>query len=78
MEAIDDLNPNTVALMRGPVQYVAVEASNEPVNGRRLLPSSLKQIGPEVFVQYKDGQQTIFVPLRSIVNETYTSYFSKA
>ena len=77
-EAIDDLHPNTVALMRGPVQYVAIEASNERANGRRLLPTSLKQSGPEVFVQYDAGQQTAFVPLRSIVNETYTSYFSKA
>jgi len=77
-EAIDDVNPNTVALMRGPVQYVAIEASNEPVNGRRLFPSSLKQIGQEVFVQDKAGCHTVFVPLRSILNETYTSYFSKA
>ena len=77
-EAIDDLNPNTVALMRGPVQYVAVEASNERVNGRRLLPASLKRVGPETFVQDDAGRQTVFVPLRSIVNETYSSYFSKA
>jgi DUF1680 family protein len=77
-EPIDDLNPNTVALLRGPVQYVAIEASNERVNGRRVLPSSLKQIGPEIFVQADSGRQTVFVPLRSIVNETYTSYFSKA
>ncbi len=78
MEAVDDLNPNTVALMRGPVQYVAIEASSEHVNGRRLLPSSLKQVEPETFVQEYAGRQTVFVPLRSIVNETYTSYFSKA
>ena len=78
MEAIDDLNPNTVALMRGPVQYVAIEASNEHVNGRRLLPSRLKKVGPETFIQADAGRQTVFVPLRSIVNETYTSYFSKA
>ena len=77
-EAIDDLHSDTVALMRGPVQYVAVEASNERVNGRRLLPSSLKQIGPEAFVQDDAGHQTVFVPLHSIVNETYTSYFNKA
>ena len=77
-EAIDDLNPNTVALMRGPVQYVAIEASNERVNGRRLLPSSLKQISSETFVQDDAGRETVFVPLRSIVNETFSSYFSKA
>jgi uncharacterized protein len=77
-EPIDDLHPNTVALLRGPVQYVAVEASNERVNGRRLLPSSLKQIGAEAFVQNDAGRKTVFVPLRSVVNEIYTSYFNKA
>jgi hypothetical protein len=60
------------------VQYVAVEASNERVNGRRLLPSSLKQIGAEAFVQNDAGRKTVFVPLRSVVNEIYTSYFNKA
>ena len=77
-EAIDDLHPETVALMRGPVQYVAIEGSNERTNGRRLLPSSLEQVGREIYVQNDAGRQTIFVPLRSIVNESYTSYFSKA
>jgi len=77
-EPIDDRNPNTVALMRGPVQYVAIEASNERANARRLLPASLKLIAPQVFVQDDSGRQTVFVPLRAIVNETYTSYFSKA
>jgi hypothetical protein len=64
--------------MRGPVQYVAIGASNGRANGQRLLPSSLKQIGPELYVQNNDGRQTVFVPLRSIINETYTSYFTKA
>ncbi len=70
--------PFRVALMRGPVQYVAIEASNERVNGRRLLPSSLKQISPETFVQDDAGHETVFVPLPSVVNETFSSYFGKA
>lgn len=77
-EAIDDINPNIVALMRGPVQYVAIEVSNQLVNGERCLPSSFKQIGSETFIHESAGQQTVFVPLRSIVNESYTSYFNKA
>src|SRR5215469_3195459 len=77
-EAIDDLHPDTVALMRGPVQYVAIESSNERASARRLMPSNLKQIGPQAFIQNDAGRQTVFVPLHSIVNETYTSYFSKA
>lgn len=77
-EPIDDQNPNTVALLRGPVQYVAVESSNQSVNGRRLLPSSLRQVAPQAFIEDTAGLQTVFVPLYSIANETYTSYFSKA
>jgi len=77
-EAIDDLHPDTVALMRGPVQYVAIAPSHERVNGRRLMPLNLMQVGPEAFIQKQAGHQTVFVPLRSIINEAYTSYFSKA
>ncbi len=77
-EAIDDLHPDTVAFMRGPVQYVAIEASNEHRNGKRSLPSNPKQVAPDIFVQGDAGQEIVFVPLYSIVNETYTSYFSKA
>jgi hypothetical protein len=78
-EPIDDLHPETVALMRGPIQYVAIEASNQrPPNGHRLLPSQLKRIGPEAFIENDSSQQLVFVPLRSIINETYTSYFRRA
>lgn len=77
-EPIDDQNPNTVALLRGPVQYVAIESSNQAANGRRLLPSGLRQVAPQAFVEDYAGIQTVFVPLYTIANETYTSYFSKA
>lgn len=77
-EPIDDQNPNTVALLRGPVQYVAIEGSNHAANGRRLLPSGLRQVAPQLFTEDYAGIQTIFVPLYSITNEAYTSYFSKA
>jgi DUF1680 family protein len=78
IEAIDEQHPETVALMRGPVQYVAIEGSSEPTNGRRLLPASLKVAGVQTYVERYAGVETIFVPLHSITNETYTSYFSKA
>lgn len=78
MEAIDELHPDTVGLMRGPVQYVAIEPSNRAERSIRMLPSSLRQVGPEAFVEIDGGRQVVFVPLRAIVNETYTSYFSKA
>jgi DUF1680 family protein len=76
-ESIDDLNPNTVALLRGPIQYVAIENSKQPASDQRLLPSSLKQIDSQAFIASDAGRDRVFVPLYSIVNESYTSYFNK-
>jgi hypothetical protein len=77
-EPIDELHPDTVALLRGPVQYVAIDSSNQPTRERRLLPADLRKIGPETFVANYAEQEIVFVPLRVISNESYTSYFSKA
>ena len=77
-EAIDDQHPNTVSLMRGPVQYVALNPPPGLTNDRLPLPSSLKQSGPQTFVENYQGTQLIFVPLHTIQNQTYTSYFTKA
>ena len=77
-EAIDDLHPETVALLRGPVQYVALDGSNQPARGRRLVPAGLKQSGLQSFVESYAGKDVIFVPLYAVANGSYTSYFSKA
>ena len=81
-EAIDDLHPTTVALMRGPVQYVALnpqhDLNSEPFAGRIQLPSGLKQIAPQAFVENYAGNQIVFVPLHQVRDQTYTSYFSIA
>ncbi len=77
-EPIDELHPETVALMRGPVQYVALNPTVELSKERLSLPSSLKQIGPQAYTENYAGNQVVFVPLHHVQNETYTSYFSKA
>ena len=77
-EAIDDLHPETVALMRGPVQYVAVSPTAELSSERLTLPAGLKQTGPQSFVENYSGNDINFVPLHQIQNDTYTTYFSKA
>ena len=77
-ESIDDQHPNTVALMRGPVQYVALNPPPSLTNDRLPLPASLKQSSPQSFVENYQGAQLIFVPLHTIQNQTYTSYFTKA
>ncbi len=77
-EPIDDLHPETVALMRGPIQYVALNPTPELNQQRLALPASLKQSAPQTFTENYSGNEIIFVPLHHIQNETYTSYFSKA
>jgi len=77
-EAIDDQHANTVALMRGPVQYVALNPPADLTNDRLPLPASLKPSGVQTFVENYQGTQLIFVPLHTIQNQTYTSYFTKA
>ena len=77
-EPIDDLHPEPVALMRGPVQYVALNPTVELSKDRLALPSGLKQIGPQAYVENYAGNQIVFVPLHHIQSETYTTYFSKA
>jgi uncharacterized protein len=76
-EAIDDRHSDTVALIRGPVQYVALNQTKELGAERLALPAGLKQIAPQVFVENYGGTQVVFVPLYRVRNETYTTYFSK-
>jgi len=75
-EAIDDLHPDVVALMRGPVQYVALNPAEQ--QDRLALPAGLKQIAAQSFVENYGGRQIVFVPLYHVQNESYTTYFSKA
>ncbi len=77
-EPIDEQHPTTVALMRGPVQYVAINPSPQLDRERLALPAGLKQTSSESFVENYSGNRITFVPLHSVRNETYTSYFSRA
>jgi uncharacterized protein len=77
-EAIDELHPTTVALMRGPIQYVALNPTPEFSRERLALPAGLKQTGPQSFVENYAGDRIVFVPLYHVQNETYTTYFSRA
>lgn len=76
-EPIDDKNPNFVALMRGPIQYVALNPPRTLNQDHLNLPSSLKPAGPHIFTENYGGREIVFVPLYSIQAETYTSYFNR-
>lgn len=77
-EAIDDLHPEVVALIRGPVQYVALNPPEQPGKDRLTLPAGLKQLAAQSFVENYAGNQIVFVPLYQVQNESYTTYFNKA
>jgi DUF1680 family protein len=77
-EPIDEEHPTTVALMRGPVQYVALNPSSQLDREHLTLPAGLKQLAPQSFGENYSGNQIVFVPLHCVRGETYTTYFSRA
>ena len=91
VEPIDERHPETVALMRGPLQYVAVNPPKGLNEEPMPLPASLRAAQPENFsarvAQSQDApsflegsgpRQVTFVPLHQIRLETYTTYFTRA
>lgn len=77
-EPIDEQHPETVALMRGPVMYVALNPANDLSENHLKLPSNLKPLASQAFVEDYAGHQIVFVPFYQVQNETYTTYFNRA
>ncbi len=77
-EAIDDQHPHVVALMRGPVQYVALNPTRDLGATPLTLPAGLRQVAPQAFAENYGGQQVVFVPLHHVREESYTTYFTRA
>ena len=72
-ESIDDLHPNTAALMRGPTMYVALNP--KPGKPRQRLSSgAIRQIAPQAYI----ANDTVFVPFNHVENEAYDTYFDIA
>jgi DUF1680 family protein len=77
-EAIDDLHPKTVAVMRGPLLYVELN----PAPGQIRLGSldARKPVNgiPGVFGSHVEGRQSVHVPFYFVHEESYTTYFEKS
>ncbi|MDE2260913.1 MAG: glycoside hydrolase family 127 protein [Gammaproteobacteria bacterium] len=86
-EPIDGSHPGTVALMRGPLMYCALDfhgsqagpagaphGSLAPLAGTALEPVAGAR---QSYVQASGAQQTIFVPFHSVENESYDVYFQR-
>jgi uncharacterized protein len=79
-EAVDDLHPDVVAVMRGPVMLIAID----PPDGLEKMPlqmdegfSSFEQRAA-AWTRNLHGRQIVFVPFYHVKNETYTTYFTRA
>jgi len=77
-EAIDDLHPETVAVLRGPLVYVELN----PSPGRGTLGELAGQKPLDgatgLFVERAPGRESVYAPLYFVRNETYTTYFEKS
>ena len=83
-EPIDASHPETVALMRGPLMYGALDfgGSGAAAPGSPLAPLTNAPLAPlagasQSYVQANGARQTIFVPFYSVENESYDVYFQR-
>jgi hypothetical protein len=77
-EAIDDLHPETVAVLRGPLLYVELNPAEQRGSLARL--DALQPVSgtPGVFGAKATGGQRMHVPFYFVHDETYTTYFEKS
>jgi DUF1680 family protein len=79
-EPIDDLHPDVVAVMRGPIMLVAIN----PPDGLEKRPFPIEEgftapgERPGAWTRNLDGQRIVFVPFYQVQNEQYTTYFTRA
>lgn len=80
VEAIDDLHPDVVALMRGPVMYVAIDPPLSLFTAKLSMPGDLRAIAGQrqTWMRRVQGQEIVFVPFYKIRNESYNTYFLSA
>lgn len=76
-EAIDRSHPDTVALMRGPVVYSALDFAGPGTPVPRLDVPALTPVTAtsHTYRQTDGGRQILFVPLYKVRNESYNVYF---
>jgi DUF1680 family protein len=76
-EAIDDLHPDTVAVLRGPLLYVQLNppaGRTRMVNMDGLRPTS-ETLG--MFCSHGAGRESLHAPFYFVRQESYTTYFEK-
>ena len=77
-EAIDDLHPKTVAVLRGPLVYVELNPRPGPAALGHLEKQTAVAGAPGAFVAQAEGSDRVHVPLYAVEEESYTTYFEKS
>ena len=77
-EPIDDLHPNTVALMHGPLMYV--EITPAPGQAKLAPADKLRPVSGSngLYCQNASGRMRVHAPIYFVRNESYTTYFQKS
>ena len=76
-EAIDDLHPSTVAVLRGPLLYVQLNPRQEQAKLGGLESRKPMEGGSGLFVERHGGRENVHAPIYTVRDERYTTYFEK-
>ena len=79
-EPIDEQHPDTVALMRGPLMFVALDPELKMPKTLASLPEMLRPspYARESFELQETPQKLRFMPFYAIKDEIYTNYVTQA
>ena len=77
-EAIDDLHPEMVAVLRGPLLYV--ELNPAPGQARLAQLNRLQPVAETqgLFYAHAAGRECVYAPFHFVRQESYTTYFEKS
>jgi DUF1680 family protein len=80
MEPVDELHPDTVALMRGPLMMVAMVPELTLPRQQMISPGGIKPVAyqPATFEVQQHASAMRFEPFYKVGAETYTTYFRLA
>ena len=77
-EAIDDLHPKTVAVLRGPLMYVQLNPAPGPARLEQLDGLQPAADAQGVFFAREAGEKSAYAPFYFVREESYTTYFEKS
>ena len=77
-EPIDDLHPETVAVLRGPLMYVELNPAPGPAALGQLERQVPLAASSGMFVEHTNGRDRVHAPLHLVGEESYTTYFDKS